>query len=90
MSNRMIVALAVENWLKEEADASVLDCIYSDAEWDAEYDRHLCEDYQWEQEHSDWEEKAIAWLDDPANWDDENYSDIYKDVYGVRPRWLWE
>lgn len=27
-----------------------------------------------------------AWLADPANYDDELYSDIYKDVYGVRPR----
>ena len=27
------------------------------------------------------------WLADPANWDSEIYSDIYKDVYGVRPRW---
>lgn len=27
------------------------------------------------------------WLADPANKDSEIYSDIYKDVYGVRPRW---
>ena len=27
------------------------------------------------------------WLADPANRDSEIYSDIYKDVYGVRPRW---
>lgn len=27
-----------------------------------------------------------AWLRDPANWGDPLYSDIYKDVYGVRPR----
>ena len=31
--------------------------------------------------------KLVAWLADPANWHDECYSDIYKDVYGVRPRW---
>lgn len=29
--------------------------------------------------------ELIAWLDDPANWDDELYSDIHKDVYGFRP-----
>lgn len=29
----------------------------------------------------------LAWLADPANRDSEIYSDIYKDVYGVRPRW---
>ena len=28
-----------------------------------------------------------AWLADPANEDSESYSDIFKDVYGVRPRW---
>ena len=31
--------------------------------------------------------RLAAWLADPANWNDECYSDIYKDVYGVRPRW---
>lgn len=29
----------------------------------------------------------LEWLANPANWDSEIYSDIYKDVYGVRPRW---
>jgi hypothetical protein len=37
------------------------------------------------------EEELLAanreWLANPANWDSEIYSDIYKDVYGVRPRW---
>ena len=27
----------------------------------------------------------VEWLSDPSNVDDEEYSDIYKDVYGVRP-----
>ena len=27
------------------------------------------------------------WLADPKNRGSEIYSDIYKDVYGVRPRW---
>jgi len=26
------------------------------------------------------------WLSDPSNRDDEEYSDIFKDVYGFRPR----
>ena len=29
-----------------------------------------------------------AWLRDPANESDPLYSDIYKDVHGIRPRWL--
>ena len=29
----------------------------------------------------------VAWLADPANRNSECYSDIYKDTYGVRPRW---
>ena len=31
---------------------------------------------------------ALAdWLANPENFDDENYSDIFKDLYGFRPRW---
>lgn len=33
--------------------------------------------------------KLKAWLADPANECSPEYSDIYKDVYGIRPRWLW-
>ena len=33
------------------------------------------------------ERKLREWLRNPANWDDPCYSDIYKDVHGVRPRW---
>ena len=33
------------------------------------------------------EARILAWLADPANRYSEEYSDIYKDVYGVRPRW---
>lgn len=33
------------------------------------------------------EARLLAWLADPANRYSEEYSDIYKDVYGVRPRW---
>ena len=33
------------------------------------------------------EDEIRAWLHDPANWDDPNFSDIYKDVYGFRPRY---
>lgn len=42
------------------------------------------EDEQWR--NSDAYAKTLAWLDDPANWDDPEFSDIYKDVYGYRPR----
>ena len=31
--------------------------------------------------------ELTAWLADPVNRYSEEYSDIYKDVYGVRPRW---
>ena len=31
--------------------------------------------------------ELTAWLADPANRYSEEYSDIYKDVHGVRPRW---
>lgn len=34
-----------------------------------------------------WEQNALAWLADPANRDHENYWDIFKEVYGIRPRW---
>lgn len=31
-------------------------------------------------------DKALReWLADPANYSDPNYSDIYKDVHGIRP-----
>lgn len=33
------------------------------------------------------EARILAWLADPANEGDPLYSDIYKDVHGVRPRW---
>lgn len=36
------------------------------------------------------ERRAIhEYLSNPANYSDPEYSDIYKDVYGVRPRWLY-
>jgi hypothetical protein len=31
--------------------------------------------------------ELTAWLADPANRYSEEYSDIFKDVYGFRPRW---
>ena len=33
------------------------------------------------------EAEMVAWLLNPENWDDPIYSDIHKEVYGVRPRW---
>lgn len=34
-----------------------------------------------------WESEMISWLATPEAKEDVNYSDIFKDVYGVRPRW---
>ena len=45
-------------------------------------DRYLAEIAEAENEA-----RILAWLADPANRYSEEYSDIYKDVYGVRPRW---
>ena len=45
-------------------------------------DRYLAEVAEAENEA-----RLLAWLADPANRYSEEYSDIYKDVYGVRPRW---
>ena len=52
-------------------------------------DRYLAEVARAEARRQEAAEHArlVAWLADPANWHDECYSDIYKDVYGVRPRW---
>lgn len=45
-------------------------------------DRYLAEVAEAENEA-----RILAWLADPANRYSEEYSDIYKDVYGVRPCW---
>ena len=45
-------------------------------------DRYLAEKAEAENEA-----RILAWLADPANRYSEEYSDIYKDVYGVRPCW---
>ena len=52
-------------------------------------DRYLAEVARAEARRQEAAERAklAAWLADPANWHDECYSDIYKDVHGVRPRW---
>ena len=45
-------------------------------------------DYEEEQwRNSEAYAEAVEWLANPANRSDINYSDIYKDVYGHRPRW---
>ena len=41
--------------------------------------------YRAERKAMDAERKALEWLADPANYSDPNYSDIYKDVHGIRP-----
>ena len=52
-------------------------------------DRYLAEVAKAEAERRDREVemKLRRWLADPANRHDECYSDIFKDVYGFRPRW---
>lgn len=35
----------------------------------------------------EWEREMILWLATPEAKEDVNYSDIFKDVYGFRPRW---
>lgn len=45
-------------------------------------DRYLAEVAEAENEA-----RILAWLADPVNRYSEEYSDIYKDIYGVRPRW---
>ena len=52
-------------------------------------DRYLAEVARAEARRQEAAERAklAAWLADPANRYSEEYSDIYKDVYGVRPRW---
>ena len=42
-----------------------------------------------EKREAEWEAKAKAWLRDPANESDPDYAEVYKDVYGIRPSWLW-
>lgn len=52
-------------------------------------DAYLAEVAEAEAERLAFEEemKLLRWLADPANRTDPLYSDIYKDVHGVRPRW---
>jgi len=38
-----------------------------------------------DEEERKWREDTFAWLNDPANFDSEIYSDVYKGLYGVRP-----
>ena len=43
--------------------------------------------YEAERADAEWRRKAIAWLD-AHSIGDPDFSDIFKDVYGVRPRWM--
>lgn len=47
----------------------------------------VVDSYLAEVQEAEQEAALLAWLADPANWDDPIYPDIYKDVHGVRPRW---
>lgn len=37
------------------------------------------------EEERQWRKETFEWLNDPKNRDSEIYSDVYKDLYGVRP-----
>lgn len=47
----------------------------------AEYERECADIAQ--------ERDTEMWLANPANYSDPCYSDIFKDVYGIRPHWLY-
>lgn len=49
-----------------------------------EFEAFLAEENR-RREEIEWEEDTRRWLANPANWDSEIYSDVYKDLYGVRP-----
>lgn len=49
-------------------------------------DWHRLDYYKSADELAERDNRLMAWLSDPANRSDINYSDIYKDVFGVRPR----
>lgn len=42
-----------------------------------------------EKREAEWEARTKAWLSDPANESNPDYAEVYKDVYGIRPSWLW-
>ena len=49
-------------------------------------DWHRLDYYKSADELAKRDNRLMAWLADPVNRSDVNYSDIYKDVFGVRPR----
>lgn len=58
----------------------------SDVEYDMWLDIQDILDDRWDAEHPTWMADAMEYLN-THDITDELYSDIYKDVYGVRPRW---
>lgn len=57
------------------------------ADMDEVIDLEALAEAQREMEDRAIEEELLAWLRDPTNADSEEYSDIFKEVYGFRPRW---
>ena len=47
----------------------------------------LLDEWQAEAREEEIDRELRAWLDTPEAKNDINYSDIFKDVYGYRPRW---
>lgn len=43
--------------------------------------------YEREMREAAWERETIAWLATPEAMECPDYSDIFKEVYGIRPRW---
>lgn len=84
MLNAIAIAVSaraiVAEWAEEERPEREY---YTLAERKRKWARREAE----ERADAEWEEWASAWLRDPANRGSENYSDIYKEMYGVRPRW---
>ena len=84
MTKKMIVALAVADWMAE------MDEVEYEAVQEERDPEYLARLKAMEEEDERIRKENEAWLADPANYNDINYSDIFKDTYGVRPRWRFE
>lgn len=77
---------------KVDAFHEVLNALYANGQddaWNIIYSMLMKAEREYEQEFEKSESyaKSVEWLADPANRNNECYSDIYKDIYGHRPRW---
>lgn len=83
-NTRMMVVVTVNAEMDMMRNDDIIIAQLEEAERRAHY-----WDYEnaYDPEYEAWEAETIAWLRDPKNFDDINYSDIFKELYGVRPRW---